>query len=121
MYSENSDGEHILLGTVGAGQFIREMGVVETRSRSATVRAASAVEAELLNPTEFLNQIANSPRAARELIQRLSQRLREADDRIVSDASTSSSMRRRTSPTLGGETVVQASQERVSWMLASRP
>ena len=79
------DGDPILLGTVGAGQFIGEMGVVENRPRSATARAASAVEVEILTPTEFLDQIARSPRAARELIQRLSQRLREADDRIVND------------------------------------
>jgi CRP-like cAMP-binding protein len=50
---------------------------------SATARAASEVEAEILPPTEFLDQLAGSPRAARELFQRLSQRLREADDRIV--------------------------------------
>jgi len=77
------DGDFILLGTVGPGQFIGEMGVVESRPRSATVRAASEVEAEFLNPAEFLDQIAGSPPAARELIRRLSQRLREADDRIV--------------------------------------
>src|SRR3984893_11247110 len=35
------DGDPILLGTVGAGQFIGEMGVVEKRPRSATARAAS--------------------------------------------------------------------------------
>jgi hypothetical protein len=79
------DGDPILLGTVGAGQFIGEMGVVENRSRSATARAASEVEVEILTPAEFFDQIARSPRAARELIQRLSQRLREADDRIVND------------------------------------
>jgi len=79
------DGEPILLGTVGAGQFIGEMGVVENRPRSATARAASEVEVEILTPTEFFDQIAGSPRAARELLQRLSQRLREADDRIVND------------------------------------
>src|SRR2546430_8490337 len=70
------DGEPILLGTVGAGQFIGEMGVVENRPRSATARAASEVEVEILTPTEFLDQIAGSPRTARELIERLSQRLR---------------------------------------------
>jgi len=79
------DGDPILLGTVGAGQFIGEMGVVEKRPRSATARAASEVEVEILTPTEFIDQIVGSPRAARELIQRLSQRLREADDRIVND------------------------------------
>jgi len=79
------DGDPILLGTVGAGQFIGEMGVVENRSRNATARAANEVEVEILTPPEFVDQIAGSPSAARELIQRLSQRLREADDRIVSD------------------------------------
>jgi len=44
--------------------------------------ASSATE--ILTPTGFLDQIARSPQAARELIQRLSQRLREANDRIVS-------------------------------------
>jgi len=79
------DGDSILLGTVGAGQFMGEMGVVENRPRNATARAASDVEAEILTPTEFFEQIAGSPRAAGELIQRLSRRLREADDRIVND------------------------------------
>src|SRR5262245_57920828 len=83
------DGAPILLGTVGPGQFIGEMGVVENCPRSATARAASEVEVEILTPTEFFDQIAGSPQAARELIQRLSQRLREADDRIVKDESRS--------------------------------
>src|SRR5262249_40020706 len=79
------DGDLILLGSVGAGQFIGEMGVLENRPRSATARAASEVHAEFLTPTEFLERIASSPRDAREFIQRLCQRLREADDRIVAD------------------------------------
>ena len=70
---------------MGAGQIIGEMGVVENCCRSATARAASEVEAEFLTPTEFLDQIADSPQAARELIQRLSQRLREADDCMVDE------------------------------------
>src|SRR5262245_4345947 len=79
------DGDPILLGTVGAGQFIGEMGVVENRPRNATARAASEVEVEILSPNEFFDQITSSPREARELIQRLSRRLHEADDRIVKD------------------------------------
>jgi CRP-like cAMP-binding protein len=79
------DGERILLGRVGAGQFIGEMGVVENCPRSATARAASEVVVEIFTPAEFFDQIAGSPRTARELIHRLSRRLREADDRIVDD------------------------------------
>jgi hypothetical protein len=52
--------------------------------KQQTVFFASS-EIEILTPTGFLDQIARSPRAARELIQRLSQRLREANDRIVND------------------------------------
>ena len=40
------DGDSILLGTVGAGQSIGEMGVVESRPRSATARAASEARLE---------------------------------------------------------------------------
>src|SRR5215813_2576405 len=79
------DGYPILLGRVGVGQFVGEMGVVENRPRSATARAASEVEAEVLTPSEFLDEIVSSPQPARELIRRLSPRLRQADDRIVND------------------------------------
>jgi hypothetical protein len=79
------DGDPILLGTIGAGQLIGEMGVVESRPRNATARTASEVEVEILTPPEFFDQVTGSPQAARELIQRLSRRLREADDRIVND------------------------------------
>ena len=67
-YSGKSMDEPILLGTVGAGEFLGEMGVVENRSRSATARAASEVEVEIFTPTELFDQIAGSPQAARELI-----------------------------------------------------
>jgi CRP/FNR family transcriptional regulator, cyclic AMP receptor protein len=79
------DGYPILLGRVGVGQFVGEMGVIENRPRSATARAASEVEAEVLTRSEFLDEIVSSPQTARELIRRLSERLRQADDRIVND------------------------------------
>jgi CRP/FNR family transcriptional regulator, cyclic AMP receptor protein len=87
------DGDPILLGTIGAGQFIGEMGIVENRPRNATARAASEVEVEILTPNEFFDQITGSPRVVRELIQRLSRRLREADDRIVNDERRSGELR----------------------------
>jgi CRP/FNR family transcriptional regulator, cyclic AMP receptor protein len=81
------DGHPILLGKVSAGQFLGEMSVIEkNRPRSATARAASEVEVEILTQAEFLDEIASSPQAAREFIGRLCQRLREADDRIVNHA-----------------------------------
>ena len=43
-----ADGDAIILGAVGAGQFIGGMGVVENRPRGATARAASEGEVEIL-------------------------------------------------------------------------
>jgi CRP-like cAMP-binding protein len=100
--------ELIVLGTVGSGQFIGEMGVVENVLRSATVRAASAVEAEFLDPTEFLDQVVSSPVAARELILRLSQRLRKADDRIVDDERRSGNASENRADTVGGLPALRA-------------
>src|SRR5204863_9133117 len=77
------DGLTILLGKVGAGQCLGEMSVIENQPRSATGRAASEAEAEILTPAEFLDEMASSPPAARESIRRLRQRIREADDRMV--------------------------------------
>ena len=43
----------------------RVTGIVENCCRrSVTARAASEVAVEILTPTEFLDQIASSPRAA---------------------------------------------------------
>src|SRR5438046_9688055 len=73
------DGDPILLGTVGAGQFIGEMGVVENHPRSATARAASEVEVEILTQTELLDQLDGSTRTDREMILSLIRRQSDAN------------------------------------------
>jgi len=84
--SRQRHGIDIVLGGVSSGQFLGEMGVIEGRPRrGATARAATDVEAELIAPAQFLDLISRTPDAARDLIQRLSQRLHAADDRIVAD------------------------------------
>lgn len=76
----------IVLGSVQSGQFLGEMGVLEGRPvHSATAQAVSDVEAEAFTSAEFLDAVSRTSEAARELILRLSQRLHEADDRIVAD------------------------------------
>jgi CRP/FNR family cyclic AMP-dependent transcriptional regulator len=73
----------IVLGTVHAGEFVGEMGVLEGRPRSATVRAASRVEAELIERQAFLDRVSSEPELARKLLVRMSARLRDVDDMLA--------------------------------------
>jgi hypothetical protein len=72
--------EAIVLGTVRAGEFVGEMGVLEGRARSATVRAAEAVEAEMIERQAFLERVSVEPALARKLLVRMSARLRDVED-----------------------------------------
>lgn len=75
----------IALGTVLAGQFVGEMGVIERRPRNATVRALTAVEAEQFSVPGFFQRVSADPEMAAELMLRLSVRLREIEDKVADD------------------------------------
>ena len=79
---EVGDGA-IVLGTVRAGEWVGEMGVLEGRPRSATVRAASPVEAELIERRAFLDRVIDEPELARKLLVRMSARLRDVEDMLT--------------------------------------
>ncbi len=76
-------GQPIVLGRIGEGEFIGEMGVIENRPHLATARAESDGVAEVLSIEQFFDRIASDSSAALELIMRLSARLRKADDELV--------------------------------------
>jgi CRP-like cAMP-binding protein len=73
----------ILLGTVHAGEFVGEMGVLEGRARSATVRAAESVEAEMIERQAFLERVSAEPELAKKLLLRMSARLRDVEDTLT--------------------------------------
>jgi CRP/FNR family cyclic AMP-dependent transcriptional regulator len=73
----------IVLGTVHAGEFVGEMGVLEGRPRSATVRAAESVEAEMIERQAFLDRVSAEPELARKLLLRMSARLRDVEDMLA--------------------------------------
>ena len=73
----------IVLGTVHAGEFVGEMGVLEDRPRSATVRAAAPLEAELIARQAFLDRVIAEPELARKLLVRMSARLRDVEDMLT--------------------------------------
>ena len=72
-----------MLGYVREGEWLGEMGVIEGFPRSATVRATAEGTVEVFSAQEFLDRVSNDPALARELIVRLSIRLRKVEDRIV--------------------------------------
>jgi CRP/FNR family transcriptional regulator, cyclic AMP receptor protein len=73
----------VLLGHVRDGEWLGEMGVIEGRSRSATARAITDGEAEVLTARQFLERVSSDPALARDLILRLSMRLRRIEDKIT--------------------------------------
>src|SRR5690349_9718773 len=73
----------VVLGTVGPGEFAGEMGVVEGRPRSATVRARGEVVGEMVERRAFLERVSRDPRLAFGVLLRLSERLHAADERLA--------------------------------------
>ena len=67
-----------VLGMTGVGE--------NRRWRSVTARAASEAEVETLIPTEFFDQIAGPPQAARELLRRPHDNWQDADTETVGSA-----------------------------------
>jgi CRP/FNR family transcriptional regulator, cyclic AMP receptor protein len=76
----------VVLGHVREGEWLGEMAVFENRSHSATARAATDVGAEILTAHQFLDRVSGDSTLARELILRLSARLRMMGDRISAKA-----------------------------------
>lgn len=82
IFSEQK-GETIVLGVAKEGEFLGEMGIIERRPRSASARARGNVVIEKLERWEFIQLISDSPISANRLIQRLSERLRHANQRLA--------------------------------------
>ena len=74
-------GSHsVVLGHIGDGEFVGEMGVIEGRPRSATVRAEQTVTVEWYERDEFLRIVSEDSQTALELINRLGERLGALND-----------------------------------------
>jgi CRP/FNR family transcriptional regulator, cyclic AMP receptor protein len=73
----------ILLGTAKEGEFLGEMGVLDERPRSATVRAASELEVELISRRGFLERVSGDAHLAHRLLVRMSARLRDVEDKLA--------------------------------------
>ncbi len=77
--------DHVVIGHVGEGDWLGEMGVIENRPHGATARAASDCEIQALTAREFLDRVSKDPRLARGLLLRLCAKLRKVDDEVTRD------------------------------------
>ena len=77
-----NDGE-IRLATLGQGEMFGEMGVLDQGTRSATAKATGPVTVNAITRKEFLIGVQNRPEMALDIMGKMAQRLRNADDRLA--------------------------------------
>ena len=74
------DGEERTVNTVGAGEVMGEMALLDDQPRSATVTAVDDVTALVLPVWEFRGVLKSHPDIALKLLAVLSRRLRKAEE-----------------------------------------
>ena len=67
------------LATLGPGQVVGEMSLIDQAPRSATVSATGDMTVYVLESREFWSMVSESPLIARKLLKNLAQRLREVE------------------------------------------
>ena len=78
-----TDTGRTVLGYVSAGEFLGEMGLLNTMPRSASARAKTTVEGHELSYRELTEALSERSGMALRVINRLSERLRLSNERIV--------------------------------------
>ncbi len=81
--SKQVGGHPIRLATLDRGSVFGEMSLLEGMPRSATARAKGPTSLLVLRPGSLLLQIRRDPTFAFELLQQLSGRIRELNDKLV--------------------------------------
>lgn len=81
--SKHVGGHPIRLATLERGSFFGEMSLLEGLPRSATARAKGHTSLLVLRPGSLLLQIRRDPTFAFELLQQLSGRIRELNEKLV--------------------------------------
>ena len=81
--TKNVDGREVTLAVLGRGSFFGEMSLLESLPRNATVRACGDTRVLILEPGSLLLKIRRDPTFAFEMLQHMSQRIRDLDERLV--------------------------------------
>ncbi len=72
----NREGREIVLGTVGPGEIVGEIAMLDGRGRSATAMTLTACELLMIHSRDFMPFLEQHPKAAIDLIKVLALRLR---------------------------------------------
>src|SRR5207245_10417491 len=78
------EGKEIILSMLGPGEFFGEMALLDDEPRSATVVATEALELVTIWRSDFLQILGENSTITRKVLAELSQRLRNASNRIES-------------------------------------
>lgn len=82
--SSHTRGREVILATMGQGDYIGEMSLIDNEPHSATVRAETQTDALLLSGHEFARCMPEPNSVAFMILRGLTQRLRRADRNIES-------------------------------------
>src|SRR5713226_6797720 len=78
------EGKEIILSLLGPGEFFGEMALLDDEPRSATVVATEALELVTIWRSDFLQILGDNFTITKQVLAELSQRLRNASNRIES-------------------------------------
>lgn len=80
---KNVEGKELELARITRGGFVGEMSLLESLPRSATAKAVGDTKLVVLEPGGFLLKIRRDPTFAFEMMQQLSRRIRNTNDRLL--------------------------------------
>ena len=84
--SLDSNEKPVVLAQLGEGDIFGEMAMVDERPRSATARATTTVECEVMSPADFQHAIIENPRSLIPYLASFFERLRTLNDRLQLEA-----------------------------------
>tara|TARA_Y100000768_G_scaffold388960_1_gene389317 strand:- start:2339 stop:3139 length:801 start_codon:yes stop_codon:yes gene_type:complete len=79
----NRDNQNVIIGDVIAGELVGEMSFLDNLPRSASVRALEDSEVLVIPHKKFIDVLDGQPRWFRSLMQTMSKRLRNANEKIA--------------------------------------
>lgn len=80
---KHAGGHDVQLALLGRGSFFGEMSLLEGLPRSATARAIGSTRLLVLRPGSLLMLIRRDPTFAFEMLQQMSGRIRDLNDKLV--------------------------------------